>query len=108
MRMIIKDRGKGKTTQMIYTSASTGIPILVEHYSMAKHIQRMADELEVIIPEVLIVSDLQKRGGLKPENVLVDEGYDIIDAALKAYLGTNVVAITLTDRIKENAKRRTL
>ena len=30
MRLLIKDRAKGKTTQMIYTSEATEYPIVVE------------------------------------------------------------------------------
>ena len=35
------------------------------------------------------------------EFVLIDEGYDLIGAAVDSYLGTHVAAITFTDKIKE-------
>lgn len=38
------------------------------------------------------------------EKVIIDEGYNIIEKALKEYIGCEVVAVTLTDRIKEQAQ----
>lgn len=44
---------------------------------------------------------------IKPEeeshenHILIDEGYDLIGEALDAYMGTHVVAVTLSDKIKE-------
>lgn len=105
MRIIIKDRGKGKTTQMIYTSEATGIPIMVETHSQANHIKQLAEEMNVMIPDVIVESEGIMRGK-RPDNVLIDEGYNIIEKALKAYLGSNVIALTMSDRIKEDYKIR--
>lgn len=38
---------------------------------------------------------------MSENHVLIDEGYDLIGEALSAYLGAPVVAVTLTDKIKE-------
>ena len=40
------------------------------------------------------------------ECVLVDEGYNLIGEALDAYMGMHVVAVTLTDRVKELADKK--
>ena len=68
--LIIKDRATGKTTQLLYTSATTQYPIIVQNH------------------------------------VLIDEGYNLIGEALDVYMGTHVVAVTLTDRVKELADKK--
>ena len=37
-RLIIKDRGKGKTTHLLYTSAATGYPIVVETFERKEYL----------------------------------------------------------------------
>lgn len=106
MRLLIKDRAKGKTTQMIYTSESTGYPIVVETQMQKNFIMDKAKEMDVIIPEPITLDEANNiRGRIKPnDKVIVDEGYNIIEKALKAYIGCDVVAVTLTDRIKEHSQ----
>lgn len=58
-----------------------------------------------LIPEPLCIEDFKSdlvRGRRLPDNVLLDEASVIIGDALKAYLGTNVVAATMTDSLKEH------
>lgn len=40
------------------------------------------------------------------DHVLIDEGYNLIGEALDHYLGAHVVAVTLTDRVKELADKK--
>ena len=40
------------------------------------------------------------------DHVLIDEGYNLIGEALDAYMGTHVMAVTLTDRVKELADKK--
>lgn len=101
-RLIIKNRGTGKTTSLIYTSAITGYPIVVSHTYMLRNIKALATEMGITIPEPMTLNELVgKRVGRNPENVLLDEGYRVIGDALDSYLGTHVVAVTLTDIFKE-------
>ena len=51
MRLLIKDRAKGKTTQMIYTSEATGYPIVVETEMQKNFIMDKAKSMDTIIPE---------------------------------------------------------
>lgn len=106
MRLLIKDRAKGKTTQMIYTSEATGYPIIVETQMQKSFIMDKAKEMNVIIPEPITLDEANNiRGRIKPnDKVIVDEGYNIIEKALKAYIGCDVVAVTLTDKIKEHSQ----
>lgn len=105
MRLLIKDRAKGKTTQMIYTSEATGYPIVVETETQKRFLMNMAGGMDINIPEPIAVNDIERRTrGCRIEKVLIDEGYNIIEKALKEYIGCEVVAVTLTDRIKEQAQ----
>lgn len=101
INLIIKDRGTGKSTQLVYTSAVTQYPILTKTKDMANNLLKMADDLELYIPVPLTENDIKSRVIKLPENILVDEGYDLIGTALNYYLGTHVVAVTLSDKLKE-------
>lgn len=101
INLIIKDRGTGKSTQLVYTSAVTQYPILTKTKDMANNLLKMADDLELYIPVPLTENDIKSRGIKLPENILVDEGYDLIGTALNYYLGAHVVAVTLSDKLKE-------
>lgn len=106
MRLLIKDRAKGKTTQMIYTSEATGYPIVVETESQKSNLMDKAKSMDVIIPEPVTINEIGhgKLRGCQPQKVIIDEGYNIIANALKEYIGCEVAAVTLTDRIKEQAQ----
>lgn len=106
MRLLIKDRAKGKTTQVIYTSEATGYPIVVETEMQKNFIMDKAKEMDIIIPEPITIGEINNiRGRIRPDDkIIIDEGYNIIEKALKAYIGCDVMAVTLTDRIKEHAQ----
>lgn len=106
MRLLIKDRAKGKTTQMIYTSEATGYPIVVETEMQKNFIMDKAKEMDIVIPEPITIGEINNiRGRIRPDDkIIIDEGYNIIEKALKAYIGCDVMAVTLTDRIKEHAQ----
>jgi hypothetical protein len=56
------------------------------------------DELS---PPPKVLELLKGTRDMSENHVLIDEGYDLIGEALSAYLGAPVVAVTLTDKIKE-------
>lgn len=99
--LIIKRRGEGKTTQLLYTSATTQYPIIVQNKLQIRFLVDKASELELNIPTPMTVEEFKSTQGMLKNHVLIDEGYDLIGEALSAYLGTPVVAVTLTDKIKE-------
>lgn len=45
MKLIIKDRGMGKTTQLIHISEATGYPIVAAYKTTIGHIKSMAKKL---------------------------------------------------------------
>lgn len=99
--LVIKDRGTGKSTQLVYTSAVTQYPIITQHRTSIIHLMDLANELGVVIPTPMTVDDYKARGKIHENHILIDEGYDLIGEALDAYMGTHVVAVTLSDKIKE-------
>nr|DAF79628.1 MAG TPA: GTP-binding protein Rheb G-protein, SIGNALING PROTEIN [Caudoviricetes sp.] len=99
--LVIKDRGTGKSTQLVYTSAVTQYPIITQHRTSIMHLMDLANELRVVIPIPMTVEDYKARGRIHENHILIDEGYDLIGEALDAYMGTHVVAVTLSDKIKE-------
>lgn len=99
--LVIKDKGTGKSTQLVYTSAITQYPIITQHRTSIIHLMDLANELGVVIPTPMTVDDYKARGRIHENHILIDEGYDLIGEALDAYMGTHVVAVTLSDKIKE-------
>lgn len=107
--LVIKDRGTGKSTQLLYTSELTQYPIIVHDKAQVKFLMEKAADLGLIIPTPMTLQDCrnnQNRGGTILDNVLIDEGYDLIGEALDVYLDTHVVAVTLSDKLKEKANMR--
>lgn len=99
MNLINKPRGTGKTVQLIYTSATTGYPIVCHNIAMIENIKSMADKLGCDIPKPVTVAEMRNgmnRGGKNYENVLVNEVMLFFNAAINEYLGANVIACTCT------------
>lgn len=104
--LVIKDRATGKTTQLLYTSATTQYPILVQNKLQTTLLLEKADDLDLIIPVPMTVDEFKQKREMNYDCVLVDEGYNLIGEALDNYIGTHVAAVTLTDRVKETADKR--
>lgn len=104
--LIIKGRATGKTTQLLYTSATTQYPIIVKNHSQIKLLLNKANDLDLIIPVPMTVEECKNKRGMNYDHVLIDEGYNLIGEALDAYMGTHVMAVTLTDRVKELADKK--
>lgn len=104
-RLIIKDRGTGKSTQLLFTSAVTGYPIIVPYQIRIDYLLSKAAELNLIIPQPMTIDEFRSHNyGGQIDNILIDEGHDLIGLALDAYMGCHVTAVTLSDMIKENDK----
>lgn len=108
MKLLIKERGSGKTTGLIYASEITGYPICVTVKSRVEFILQSAKEIGCNIPQPITVAELRQRGVRPPENILYDEVGEIIGVALDNYLGTHVICGVMSDYDKEvdKCKRR--
>lgn len=104
MNLLIKERANKKTTGLIYTSEATQYPIVTFNRMSINYIKDKARDMGCLIPEPLCIEDFKgnsTRGKKLPNNVLLDEAGAVIGDALNAYLGTNVVAATMTDSLRE-------
>lgn len=94
MKIIYKQRGKGKTTQLLYSSDTTRIPILVGDEHQKKYIVDDAIQLGLNIPQPLSVNDVvNKRGSVLPETCYVDNA----EMVLSRLLNINVATLSLSD-----------
>lgn len=99
MKLIIKDRAMGKTTQLIYISELTSYPIVVPYEAMIVPTEEIAKKLGCNIPEPVTASDMargRKRGDYTYDHVLVDEVAlnGILKKALSMYLNSSVELCT--------------
>lgn len=104
MKFIIKDRGMGKTTQLIHISEATGCPIVVAYKTMIDNVKSMATKLGCKIPEPVLISDIVT-GKMQYDNILVDEvALDgVLKKALNNYFNSNVVACTCSPYVDVDA-----
>lgn len=98
MRFINRGRRTGKTTMLIYASSVTGAPIIVYDKVRAELIKKQARDLGIEI-EVFTLLDWTQHNCIRAREyngVLIDEAKELIEAALSAYLQTNVFACTFS------------
>ena len=88
MDIILKERGHGKTTNLICMSAQTGIPIVS---MQPQYIIELAEKLHVQIPRPISTQEWQGRAE-KPQAIYVDE----LSVVLKKLLGSSVAGFTDT------------
>lgn len=99
MKLIVKDRQKGKTTGLIYTSEATGFNIVCANKAHADNIRNMAKDMGCQIPRVLTVNEIQNPIDIdtsKERQFLLDDTEYILRDALEKYLGVNIFAAALT------------
>lgn len=97
MKLLIKGRGKNKTTGLIYASEATGYPIVCSSKIQTHYIKEMAEKLECDIPEPLSVEELKGHVLTSKSNILFDNLETIIEKAVNVYLDANIVCATMTD-----------
>lgn len=95
MKGLFLQRGRGKTTASIYTSAMTGCPIVVTNEVSKCYIKEIAAKFGVTIPEPISVRECA-RGKSYPNGVLIDNAEEVIRAWAQENLNTHVVAFTMT------------
>ena len=98
MNWFIKNRGRGKTTALVFTSSVTGYPIITSTRIQADRIKGYAKELDLEIPEPIVFDSTYdfKTRGCRFEKVLVDEAKTLIERALENMLGQKVAAVTMS------------
>lgn len=104
MKLIVKDRGMGKTTQLIHISEATGCPIVVPYRTMIDNVKSIATKLGCKIPEPVLISDVVS-GKVQYDDILVDEvALDgVLKKALNNYFNSNVVVCTCSPYVNIDA-----
>lgn len=91
MRVLIKKRGAGKTTQMIYTSEATGMPIIVDTYGDKVRLMKKAISMNCSIPEPMTI--VERRHSYNREDIrnglLIDNAETICCTAINYYFYKN-------------------
>ena len=95
IKIIYKGRGTGKTTQLLYSSDTTRIPIVVATLAHKKYLIMQALELGLNIPEPLTVLDVQDslRGNRHIQTCYVDNA----ESVLRSLLGVDISAISISN-----------
>lgn len=107
--LIIGDRVVGKTTKLIKESYEKGIPIVVWCNNYAKNILNRAKEMNINIPDPVVISSaIDLRGlGSRPDmqnGCLIDD----VDFFLPRLLGVKVVGVTANLVSFENTELLTI
>lgn len=103
MRGLFLERGRGKTTASIYTSAMTGCPIIAATENSKGYIKEMAKKLGVVIPDPVAIRECT-RGKEFPNGVLIDNAEAVIRTWARENLNAPVVAFTMTTETNDQYK----
>lgn len=90
MNKILKNRGMGKTTDLIRISAEKQYPIVVHASFMVRHVMEYAKNMGLNIPTPLVAGKDSIRGLNTP--VLVDEA----SLVLRSLLGCEINTLTMS------------
>lgn len=102
--MIIKhgDRGIGKTTTLIKKSNINQYPIICLDIGRAKNIKIMAQKLNIIIPEPILVSQLPIGVNENIEKVLIDDIDDVLFKLINRDVSEATTTFTTMEEIDGN------
>ena len=96
MNWIIKERGTGKTTELIKKSSETGYYIIVATRQNARNVFELARSMKIDIPFPITIDEYfrgDKMRGSYVKNVLIDD----VDEILKTIFNTVIIdTCTLT------------
>lgn len=96
MNYIVRSRGTGKTTELIYISSIRQIPILTLN---CERIKRIAKELGVYIPEPIPYSSYEEYyRGRDVESILIDDLDLILPEILENYFGKKVDGVVMSSK----------
>lgn len=95
-------RASGKTMKAILLSAEKQMPIVVSNYHEIEHIKYMAKEMNLKIPDPIIVEDVRKKVKGNRKGLIVDN----LDFLLRKIFGDEVCFATMEDCNIEKIERR--
>lgn len=101
-------RRSGKTTLLIHSSFVTGAPIIVIDTARKKNVLDQAKEQGLDIRVYTIREWNENRQAILNQTytgVFIDEAEEVIEKALEYYLGTRVIAYTVSQPMIERNKK---
>lgn len=97
MKIIARDRRKGKTTDLIKESALTGNYILVSNHTEAQVIFQLAHQMKLSIPLPVTIRELSlpKNQGtsIRRDGILVDNAERVLQQLLGIKINTLTISI---------------
>lgn len=105
MKFINMGRGTGKTVMLINTAYVTDCPIIVWDTKRVEQVLNTARSMGLRGIKVFTVNEWV-RSHMRADKVVVDEGREIIEAALTNMLHTEVQAVTFTEPMIENLNKK--
>lgn len=100
MEIINKDRGMGKTTQLIHMANEQNIPIIVANPKSREYVKYLANKLGYPNTKVFSLYEMIPSNETK---ILIDEIEIFLDEVLYHYFGNvEVVATTMTVPMESN------
>ena len=105
MKYINMGRGAGKTVMLIHTAYVTDCPIIVWDAKRVEQVLNTARSMGLNGIRVFTVNEWT-RLHMRADKVVVDEGKEIIEAALTSLLDAKVQAVTFTEPMIENLNKK--
>lgn len=103
MKIICKGRASGKTTQLLYTSDTTRVPILVPSKQEKLNLIDESQRLGLNIPNPISVTDIRNQ---KTRETHIDKCYvDNAEYVLQSLINMEIDAMTLSDEEKKEIYR---
>lgn len=96
MEIILRNKGGGKTAELIRRSSETGFYILTRDYARARTVAKQAHDMGINIPFPVTVADYMHSDGFNGsyiKNIYIDDADDILQAIFGR---VNIEAITIT------------
>lgn len=98
MKIINKDRGSGKTTELIHASEVTGFRIITSSMFQAEYVKKLAEKYGNNIPEPMSFGEYKaNKKHFHDDGILIDECKTILDGILDEYFGCHVYAGTMSE-----------
>lgn len=98
MKYIIRGKGNGKTTQLLYAAHTMDIPIIVPDYAHKNNLEKRAKDLGLDGLRIQAFTERTMAGEFKPDDtILIDDAEQIIERALSSFFRCKIGAVTLTD-----------